>query len=64
MCLLEIFQIKVTNISTSHRYGVVANEDIRCNETLVEIPRNIALTPNQSSIASRLRDFKEENMET
>eukprot|EP00795_Rhopilema_esculentum_P015478 gene15478-6729_t len=57
-------KIKVTNISTSHRYGVVANEDIRCSETLVEIPRNIALTPNQSSIASRLRDFKEENMET
>ena len=55
-------KVKVTNISTSHRYGIIAAEDIRCSETLVEIPRNIALTPNQGSIASRLREFKEANM--
>eukprot|EP00112_Aurelia_sp_Birch-Aquarium-sp1_P012589 Seg2648.2 transcript_id=Seg2648.2/GoldUCD/mRNA.D3Y31 product="N-lysine methyltransferase setd6" protein_id=Seg2648.2/GoldUCD/D3Y31 len=55
-------KVKVTNISTSHRYGIIAAEDIRCSETLVEIPRDIALTPNQGSIASRLREFKEANM--
>ena len=58
-----IFQIQVTNSATSHRFGIIAAEDIRCSETLVEIPRSIAFTPGQSSIASRLRNFKERNVE-
>lgn len=58
-----LVQVQVTNIDTSHRYGIIALEDIRCSETLVEIPRNIALTPNQSSIASRLKSFKERHID-
>ena len=53
----------MTNIDTSHRFGIVALEDIRSNETLVEIPRNIALTSSQSSIASRLESFKERQID-
>ena len=53
----------MTNIDTSHRFGIVAVEDIRSNETLVEIPRSIALTSSQSSIASRLESFKERQID-
>lgn len=61
--MLFVLQIQVTNNETSHRYGIIAVEDIKCNETLAEIPRNIAFTPSQSSIASRLQGFKEKNID-
>eukprot|EP00794_Sanderia_malayensis_P014255 gene14255-15742_t len=56
-------KIQITCNSTSHRYGVVALQDVKCNETLVDIPRVITFSPSQSSIAKQIEEFEDENKE-
>ena len=53
-------QVEVTFKGTSHRFGVIATDDIDIDETLFEIPRKALITPTSGSISSQLKRFEEE----
>ena len=42
---------------TSHRYGMMAREEIRKGETLFKIPRKLLLDPEHGSLAGPLQEY-------
>ena len=44
---------------TSHRYGMLAKDDIKRGETLFKIPRTLLLDPRHGRLSVKLREYED-----
>ena len=56
-CPIFFFKVSVEFEGTSHRYGMIATEDIKKGETLFKIPRKLLLEPTQGSLSRELKEY-------
>uniref|UniRef100_T2M9D8 N-lysine methyltransferase SETD6 n=1 Tax=Hydra vulgaris TaxID=6087 RepID=T2M9D8_HYDVU len=51
-------KVKVDFNGTSHRYGMLATEDIKKGEVLFTVPRQLLLNQNTATLKNRLNEFE------
>ena len=51
-------QVSIEFEGTSHRYGMIAKEDIKKNEILFKIPRKLLLDPPHGCLSKELREYE------